>query len=110
MLSLFLFVLDEPIYFPIIYQTPPGHIISGTNVILTCEILGGNPLAILSWNCTGVSRNNTSVNKASYSVEIVVNRTFNNIICACSATHHIPSFRPTVRHILDVYCKYALNI
>ncbi|CAG2195897.1 unnamed protein product [Mytilus edulis] len=104
-----LIVYYEPIYYPIINQTPPGHIISGTNVILTCEILGGNPLAILSWNCTGVSRNNTSVNKASYSVEIVVNRTFNNIICACSATHYIPSFRPTVRHMLDVYFKPFLD-
>lgn len=97
-----LIVFFKPENDPIIIQNPPGYVIVSTSTRLTCEVSGGNPLAILSWNCTGTSTNNTSGNQASYSVQLDIDRNFNNMICACSATHMDMSYRPIVRHVLLV--------
>ncbi|CAC5390639.1 unnamed protein product [Mytilus coruscus] len=86
-----------------IQQTPPGGIVTGENVTLTCIVFGGNPVATLSWNCTGINKNSTTSAIASYSIEFVVNKTQSNKICACSAVHPVASYNQTVGHKLLVY-------
>ncbi|CAC5384803.1 unnamed protein product [Mytilus coruscus] len=88
---------------PIILQNPPGAILTGNNVKLTCTVLGGNPLAILLWNCTGTEENNTAGNTASYSITMSVNKSYNNKICTCTAHHLISTYKPTVQQNLVVY-------
>ncbi|CAC5373537.1 unnamed protein product [Mytilus coruscus] len=97
------FTSDVPETNPIIEQKPLGGIPVGGNVTLTCTMPGGNPLAILSWNCTGISKNETVENTASYSIAFTINKSFNNKICACTADHKIYAYKTTVQHNLVVY-------
>ncbi|CAC5390643.1 unnamed protein product [Mytilus coruscus] len=96
-------ISDVPGTNPIILQNPPGGILTGNIVTLTCSVPGGNPLAILSWNCYGTKENNTVGNTASYTITTSVNKSFNNKICACTASHLISTYNPTVQHKLVVY-------
>ncbi|XP_076109516.1 nephrin-like [Mytilus galloprovincialis] len=94
---------------PSIQQTPSGSIITGTEIVLTCSASGGNPLATLTWNCSGAKIKNTTEYIASYSVTFIVDKTFNNKICTCSAIHPIVSYRPRVQRTLVVYFKPFLD-
>ncbi|CAC5384802.1 unnamed protein product [Mytilus coruscus] len=97
------FISDVPGTNPIILQNPPGGILTGKTVTLTCSVPGGNPLAILSWNCSGTKENNTVGNTASYSITMSVNKSYNNKICTCTANHLISTYKPTVQQNLVVY-------
>ncbi|VDI02671.1 Hypothetical predicted protein, partial [Mytilus galloprovincialis] len=94
---------------PSIQQTPSGSIITGTEIVLTCSASGGNPLATLTWNCSGAKIRNTTEYIASYSVTFTVDKTFNNKMCTCSAIHPINSYRPRVQRTLIVYFKPLLD-
>ncbi|VDI13467.1 Hypothetical predicted protein [Mytilus galloprovincialis] len=96
-------ISDVPGTSPIILQNPPGGILTGKNVTLTCSVPGGNPLAILSWNCTGTNENNTTGNTASYSITLSVDKSYNNKICRCTADHVISTFKSTVQQNIVVY-------
>ncbi|VDI09995.1 Hypothetical predicted protein [Mytilus galloprovincialis] len=98
-----LVLTDAPGLYPTIQQIPAGSIMTGDTIRLTCTVSGGNPLPTLSWNCSGISINNTSGDTAAYSVMFTVDKTFNNKICTCSATHPVSSYRPNVQHTLVVY-------
>ncbi|XP_071172347.1 nephrin-like isoform X2 [Mytilus edulis] len=104
-----LVVFYVPDNIPIIQQMPTGGIISGNTMQLVCSIYGGNPLPVLSWNCTGTLKNLTTGNTASYSVEIFVDKSDNNKVCSCIATHIISSYNPTIQHTLVVYYKPFLD-
>ena len=99
------FIPDPPNANPVVQQIPNGAIIASNTVRLLCTASGGNPLPTLSWDCTGTYTNNTSGNTASYSVELNVDKTYNNRICTCAATHPDTSYRPRIQHKLEVYCK-----
>ncbi|VDI68586.1 Hypothetical predicted protein [Mytilus galloprovincialis] len=101
-----LIVYYAPSDLPSIQQTPSGGIITGSTVMLTCSIKGGNPPAILIWNCTGDTTNSTTNTTAIYSVSFKVIKTQNKAICACSASHPVTSYTPVIYHSLEVYCKY----
>ncbi|XP_071172140.1 nephrin-like [Mytilus edulis] len=89
---------------PSIQQIPAGNIITGDNLMLTCTVSGGNPLPILSWNCTGIKTNKTKGSEASYSVAFTVNKANSNMICTCSVFYHpVLSYRPSVHHLLVVF-------
>ena len=100
-------VIVAPAASPKIQQKPAGSIIKGNNVTLTCLVSGGKPLATLSWNCSGTYINNTSGNTTSLSVYIRVEKSDNNKICTCSATHLVTSYRRIIHHTLTVHCKYC---
>lgn len=104
---MYVLLIDAPHLYPTIQQMPAGSIITGSTISLICAVSGGNPLSTLSLNCTGTSLNNTAGDTAAYSVTFTVDKTFNNKICTCSATHPISSYRPNVQHMLVVYCKYT---
>ena len=99
-----LFVIDAPSKIPSIQQIPQGPIMVDTNVTLICTVANGNPLAMLSWNCTGTTLSSTVGNTTSQSVLLTVNKT--NIMCICSAIHPVSSYRPRVEHIMHAYCEY----
>ncbi|VDH97101.1 Hypothetical predicted protein [Mytilus galloprovincialis] len=94
---------------PLIQQTPTGDILAGNEITLTCTVLGGNPLVTLFWNCTGIKSNKTAGTTASYDVTFAVDRSYNNKVCKCSATHPILSYRPSVQHRLVVYYAPAVS-
>ncbi|VDI63890.1 Hypothetical predicted protein, partial [Mytilus galloprovincialis] len=95
-------VAYAPITNPTI-QAPSDGIITGTSVTLTCTVSGGNPLVTLTWDCAGIKSNNTAGSTASYDVTFSVDKSSNNKVCTCSATHPIMSYRPSVQHRLVVY-------
>ncbi|CAC5398263.1 unnamed protein product [Mytilus coruscus] len=77
----------------IIQRKPAGGIISGNKVNLTCITSGGNPLASLSWNCSGTNTNYITENTVSYSVDFTVDKSDNKLF-TCSATHPVTSYTP----------------
>ena len=99
-----MYAIDAPSKIPIVQQIQQGPILVDTNVTLICTVTNGNPLAMLSWNCTGTALISTVGNTTSQSVLLTVNKT--NAICICSATHPVFSYRPNVEHAINVYCEY----
>lgn len=103
-------ISDPPNDNPSIQQIPAGGIVRRNEIKLICTVPGGNPLAILTWDCDGTISNETTGNIASYSVTFVANRTLNNKICTCSASHVVMSYKPSISHQLIVYCKYNIKV
>lgn len=100
-------ISDEPGTNPIIEQEPSGGILVGKNVTLTCSVSGGNPLATLSWNCSGIKKNETVEDTASYSITFTVDKSYITKLCTCTANHRISAYKPTVRHNVVVFCKFT---
>ncbi|VDI02991.1 Hypothetical predicted protein [Mytilus galloprovincialis] len=88
---------------PKVRQFISGPIDSGTSVKLICSVTGGNPLGTLSWDCSGISSNNSTANTAVLEVEFTVDKNYNGRNCSCSATHPIATYRPKTSHELVVY-------
>ncbi|XP_052063019.1 synaptogenesis protein syg-2-like [Mytilus californianus] len=100
-----------PELFPPITQTASGPIIEDNKVILTCEIIGGNPLATLSWQCNGftllASIGNLPTNKLVSSIEKNVTKADNDKICTCTGQHRLWTPNQKIRiHTLNIYRKY----
>ncbi|XP_062572115.1 neural cell adhesion molecule 1-like isoform X2 [Saccostrea cucullata] len=78
---------------PVITASPPElQYSNGTRVTLTCQLPGGNPVATLSWRCksTGVAGTNQSTSTISVSVlSLVMDSSYNNQQCTCTATHRL---------------------
>lgn len=106
-------VTDAPFELPVITQSYPqtDFIYADTIVTLSCDLSGGNPLAVLYWDCDKniAVTNNTSGNKASYSVTFRVSKQDNGWICTCLATHPVLSYRPSVQHKIKVYCEFLVT-
>ena len=86
-----------------------GPVNTGNEVNLTCSVSGGNPLAALSWNCSGNVSEYTLGQTAVRSVVILVDKTDNNKICTCSASHPVTSYRPNAHVMLDIHCEQINN-
>lgn len=89
-------------------QAIPGPIDTGKSVTLKCTVLGGNPLAALSWDCAGITSNISTSTQAVLSVEFTVDKNYNGRICTCYATHPIKSYSSNSRHEITVYCKFTI--
>ncbi|CAC5385646.1 unnamed protein product [Mytilus coruscus] len=104
-----------PELFPPITQTASGPIIEDNKVILTCEIIGGNPLATLSWQCNGftllASIDNLPTNKLVSSIEKNVTKADNDKICTCTGQHRLWTPNQKIRiHTLNVYYSSTIQI
>lgn len=84
-------VSDPPSSEPAIFPSSPGGIYnSGTNATLTCQLYGGNPLANLTFKCTGknVKESNQSNSTTAISVlSFETDSSFNNKTCNCIVKH-----------------------
>ncbi|XP_062605887.1 nephrin-like [Saccostrea cucullata] len=63
-----------------------------TTVNLTCQLSGGNPIATLSWICkktgiTGINQSNSTTAVAVLS--LVMDSSYNNQLCTCTANHSL---------------------
>lgn len=76
---------------PVLILSPPQQPYNnGTNVTLTCQLPGGNPLANLSLNCDqkNLIQNVLNTNtKAISEVKFQIDGTYNNRTCTCIGTH-----------------------
>ncbi|XP_062605655.1 synaptogenesis protein syg-2-like [Saccostrea cucullata] len=76
---------------PVIKASPPGlQYNTGTAVNLTCQILGGNPVATLSWRCKNTVMTGTNQSNSTTAVSVlslVMNKSYNNQQCTCIASH-----------------------
>lgn len=76
---------------PQITASPSGfQYDNGTNVILTCQQIGGNPLSTLSWNCKSSemsSKNMTNSSTAVSVLEFTIDISYNKQKCTCTANH-----------------------
>ncbi|XP_071172169.1 neural cell adhesion molecule 1-B-like [Mytilus edulis] len=81
----------EPL--PLITQTPSGPIVEDNKALLTCEIIGGNPLATLFLQCDGFtpvpSTGILPTNKVVSSIEKIVTKEDRGKICTCSGQHQL---------------------
>ncbi|XP_052103076.1 uncharacterized protein LOC127736555 [Mytilus californianus] len=95
----------DPPASPSITKIPHGAVDKNEQITLTCEILGGNPLANIVWQCdgtslvtpTGIPPNNKSVS----SVQLIATESHNgppnqptDVLVACEITSMIVSWRP----------------
>ena len=103
-------VLDQPTTSPTITQTPVGPIIAGNNVLLTCTIQGGNPVATIMWSCDGTTQitptESPSTEDAISSVELVTSINNNGQICTCTGRHILWTNDKPQQQTITVYCKY----
>lgn len=63
---------------------------SGDSVNLTCIVIGGNPIANLSWNCSSNNLETETHNNSTLGASVLflkVDKKFNNRDCTCIATH-----------------------
>ena len=90
------------------------NLYEGDPLQMTCDIIGGFPLANLSWDCPGIkAQTGSDRNKAWSKVNGTVRRTLNNETCVCSAHHYawLPfesQTRTVLTRLITVFCK--LNI
>lgn len=105
-----MFFTDSPIAPPSITQTPAEPVIEGNKVVLSCEIVRGNPLAIITWRCEGFSTVTTTTApttaKVVSSVEHIVTREDNNKECTCIGNHMFWAEAKIVKKRLSVYCEF----
>ena len=84
----------------------------GDPLQMTCDIIGGSPLANLSWDCAGLdSQTGSDSNKRWSTVSGTVRRSLNSQRCSCTAQHYAwlpPASQTRTVHtpLITVYCKY----
>ena len=62
-------------------------------------------MASLWWDCNGTIANVSTVSSSVISVEFTVDKTYNDRVCICSASHPIGSYQTTADLSLTVHCK-----
>ncbi|VDI52385.1 neural cell adhesion molecule [Mytilus galloprovincialis] len=95
----------------LITANPTGPINSGETLHVTCSISGGNPLAILTWNCSGTAINKSSEKSAFLDIAFTVGQQDDGIICTCFASHLIASYNATAEKVikLNVYWNTVVS-
>ncbi|XP_063404293.1 B-cell receptor CD22-like [Mytilus trossulus] len=88
---------------PIIRQVKPGPVDSGETVYLHCSVYGGYPIAKIIWDCQGKIKDQSSDTLSAVILELVIDRSYDDKICSCTATHRDPSYKHTLQHKLIVY-------
>ncbi|XP_063442134.1 hemicentin-1-like [Mytilus trossulus] len=104
-----LYVYFPPEKFPVLTQIPEGQVQTGSSVLLVCSVNGGNPVATLTWNCTGVISMNSSETTAMSFIEIPVTQFNHRMVCSCLATHIIDTYKQIAHHLLDVIFPPDVN-
>lgn len=99
---------DPPIGLPSITQTSVEPPIEGNRVVLSCEILGGNPLANITFKCSGFTSvdSTSSTTKIVSSIERRVMKDDNNKECTCVGKHSFWIKDKEEKYNLTVYCEY----
>ncbi|CAC5378606.1 unnamed protein product [Mytilus coruscus] len=95
-------VYFPPKEFPVIRQIPDGPVLTGNLMSLICTVNGGNPLATLTWNCTGKMSTNSSQTTSISSIELPVTKLNHGMVCTCSASHNTDNYKQTVHHMLNI--------
>ncbi|XP_062568573.1 synaptogenesis protein syg-2-like, partial [Saccostrea cucullata] len=107
--SVSLTVFYPPSADPVITASPPGlQYNTGTRVTLNCQLPGGNPIATLSWRCknTGViGANQSNSTKAVSVLSLVMDSSYNNQQCSCTANHSLLASPKSTSVSLTVFCK-----
>ena len=92
-------------------STSPLVLYEGDPLEMTCDIVGGSPLATLTWDCPGLDSQTGSDSIQRWStVSGTVRRSLNNQACACTAQHYAwlpPESQTRIVHtpFITVYCK-----
>ncbi|CAC5416043.1 unnamed protein product [Mytilus coruscus] len=94
---------------PVLMQKPEGPVNTGNSVLLVCSVIGGNPVATLTWNCTGVITINSSETTAMSSIELPITKLNHGMDCSCLATHNIDTYKHSTNHLLDVIFPPDVN-
>lgn len=77
-------------------------------MLLNCEIVGGNPLASITWICEGLSHvtsNSNFTDKVVSRIELNVTRYSDGKECICRGQHLLWEDGKEKSHTLIVYCK-----
>ncbi|XP_063447982.1 hemicentin-1-like [Mytilus trossulus] len=86
----------------LITANPTGPINSGDTLHVTCSLSGGNPLAILTWNCSGTAINKSSEKSAFLDIALTVGQQDDGTICTCFASHRIASYNATAEKVISL--------
>ena len=103
---------DPPVSRPTLRNMMSLDLYEGDPQQMTCDIIGGSPLANLSWDCPGLDFLIGSDSSKRWStVSGTVRRTLNNRHCSCTAQHYAwlpPESQTRTVHtpLITVYCKY----
>ncbi|CAC5398626.1 unnamed protein product [Mytilus coruscus] len=77
-------------------------LVAGDNIHISCSIIGGNPIANLSWDCPGNVSTQTDNNKAISYLAFEMRAEDDRKTCSCIAAHTVNHFRKSVHYILEV--------
>lgn len=104
--------LDSPKVEPIVTGYIPGSVLyeGDSDLVLTCQQEGGNPLSTVTWlNSTNdVTDNSTSYISSSY-ITLPVNRKLNGYTYTCLVTYpgtHV-DYRRNLSVTFSVLCMYS---
>ncbi|CAG2241245.1 IGSF9B [Mytilus edulis] len=87
-----------------------GPINSGETLHVTCSISGGNPLAILTWNCSGTAINKSSEKSAFLDIAFTVGQQDDGTICTCFASHLIATYNATAEKVVSLKVYYNTSV
>ncbi|XP_071177815.1 synaptogenesis protein syg-2-like [Mytilus edulis] len=90
----------------LITANPAGPINSGETLHVTCSISGGNPLAVLTWNCSGTAINKSSEKSAFLDIAFTVGQQDDGTICTCFASHLIATYNATAEKVVSLKVYY----
>ena len=91
------------------------NLYEGDPLQMTCDIIGGFPLANLSWDCPWLKvQTGSDSNKTWSTVSGTVRRTLNNQRCVCTAQHYawLPpesQTRTVYTPLITVFCKLKIS-
>lgn len=95
---------SEPVIFP---SSPGGLFNSGANATLTCQLSGGNPLANLTFNCTGKKLKEFNQSNSTTAISVLsfeIDSSFNNRTCTCIVKH------PALDKIVQTSITLTVNV
>lgn len=82
-------------------------LVAGDNIQISCSIIGGNPVANLSWDCPGNVSTQTDKTKAISLLKFELKAEDDRKTCSCIALHNVNHFRKSNHHTLKVLCEFS---
>ncbi|CAC5359257.1 unnamed protein product [Mytilus coruscus] len=87
-------------------ENPKGPINTGDTLHVTCSVSGGNPLATITWNCSGTTVKKSSDKVALLDISFTVGKQDDGVRCTCYASHLIPTYNATAKKVIIVEVYY----
>ncbi|XP_052074119.1 hemicentin-1-like [Mytilus californianus] len=87
-------------------ENPKGPINTGETLHVTCSVSGGNPLATITWNCSGTTVKKSFDKVALLNISFTVGKQDDGVRCTCYASHIIATYNATAEKVIIIEVYY----